>query len=194
MSRRKSRRADPGELTAPPKARKRPVPSPDRLSERQLVFASAYLRNGFNARRAYLEAHPKVALTTADTEGCRILRIPKVAAWLARRLEPIWKARQMDGEQALARVAQIAAFDLRDLYDAEGKLLPVHQWPDSIVGVVRSVQDGPYGLKVSVESPHAALRTILELTGKLRGAGDSIDALAEAIRADLKRHGYDEDV
>jgi hypothetical protein len=190
MSRRKSHRADPGELSAPtPKTRRRSGTSPTVLTAAQRVFATSYLRNGFNGRRAYLEAHPKASLRTADVAASKSLNIPKVRQWLAKRLEPIWKSRQMDGEQALARIAQIAAFDVRDLYDEQGALLNVADWPDSIVGVVRSVQDGPYGLKVSVESPHAALRTILEQTGKLRGPGESIDALADAIRADLTRHG-----
>jgi hypothetical protein len=32
-------------------------------------------------------------------------------------------------------------------------------------------------------------RTLLEVTGKVKGIGDGIDALAAAIRADQERHG-----
>jgi len=48
----------------------------------------------------------------------------------------------MGGEEALARIALIAAFDPRVLYNTSGVLLLPHEWPDSIVGVVRAIKAG----------------------------------------------------
>jgi len=159
------------------------------LTPTQYGFALEYLQNGFNARQAYREIHRRAGLGTAGVEGYRTLNLPKVRSFLNAQLEGAWKPLQMGGEQALARIARIAAFDIRDLHDKNGELLPVDLWPDAVVGVVRGIQHTDDGVRVQLESPHAALRTILEQTGKLRTPGDSIDALAEAIRGDLAKHG-----
>lgn len=162
------------------------------LTAAQHAFCLAYLENGFNATRAYEASHQGASILTCATEGSRTLRNPKVRGWLNPRLEKAWQPLQMGGEQALGRIGLIAVFDPRDLFDAKGKLLDPHLWPDSAIGAVRSVKDGPYGLTVTFESAHSALRTILEQSGKLRDRNaDSLDALAEAIRDDRKRHGID---
>ena len=95
----------------------------------------------------------------------------------------------MGGEQALGRIALDGSVDIRQLYDETGELLKPHMWPDSIAGSVKSVQDGPYGLKVTLVDPLQARRIILEQTGKIKSPGDSLDALAQAIRGDLERNG-----
>lgn len=166
--------------------------SPTRLTPVQQVFVTEYLRNGFNGRRAYLAGHPTASVATADQEACRYLSIPKVRRWLQRRLEVVWKRRRMEGDQALARIATIAAFDVRNLFDEQGQLLPPQQWPESAVGVIRGFHLGEKGTRVQLESAHTALRTILELEGKLRTPGESMDALADAIRADLASHARED--
>jgi hypothetical protein len=161
---------------------------PDGLTPALHVFALAFLENGFNARRAYLTAHPKAAVSTAGTEGHRALNNPKVRAYLSQRLEDAFRPFQMGGDQALARVAMIASSDIRDLYDEKGELLPTHLWPDHIAPCVRSVKNGRYGKAITLESPIQALRIILEQTGKINAPDGGFDALAAALRADLKSH------
>lgn len=191
--RRKNRKQPPATTTA-----RASVPSPGRsvpvvpvrsgLTPAQYVFALAYLDNGFNARRAYLTAHPGAAVSTAGSEGHRALNNPKLRAYLNHRLEDAFRPLQMGGDEALARIAMIASSDIRDLYDEKGKLLPTHLWPDHIAPCVRSVKDGPHGKAITLESPLQALRIILEQTGKLKAPDGGLDALAAALRADLENH------
>ena len=61
-----------------------PVPS---LRANDLRFLEAYLTNGGNGKRAYQVVHPGVKSNTAETEAWRVLRKPKVAEELARRLQ-----------------------------------------------------------------------------------------------------------
>jgi phage terminase small subunit len=159
------------------------------LTPAQQTFALEYLGNGFNARRAYLKAHPKVTIATADVEGHRTLRDPKVRAFLEPRLEEGWKTQQMLGDEALARMAQVARADIRLLFDEQGNMLHPHNWPSEIACCVKSLHQGPHGWKVTLLDPLQALRTILEQTGKLSPHGNEMDALAAAIRSDLERHG-----
>jgi|KBSSwiStaDraftv2_1062776.scaffolds.fasta_scaffold6557729_1 hypothetical protein len=61
------------------------------------------------------------------------------------------------------RLANIATFDVRELFDAESKLLPVADWPDSVRSCIRGFKPSEDGIAVTLESPLQALRT---------GAGD----------------------
>lgn len=165
---------------------------PESLEPAEFAFCLEYLANGFNATQAYQKSHPQANAMTARTEGYRCLTKPHIRAHINEQLEKAWKPLQMGGEQALARVARIAAADIRDLYDEKGELLKPHLWPDSIACCVKSVKDGPYGLTVTLESTVGALRIVLEQTGKLKGTADSIDALAAILRENYKANGFDE--
>lgn len=144
---RKTRRSSRKPTSSQPDA-----PPPDDLKPAQRTFALEYLGNGFNATGAYKKAYPKANQATAEVQGHRSLRLPKVRAFLNGHLENAWKPLQMGGEEALGRVALLASDD-----------------PDSRVR-------------------HAALRTILEQTGKLKTLPGSIDALADALRHDIETH------
>lgn len=163
------------------------------LTVPQHTFALEYLQNGFNARAAYLVAHPGVTMSTAGCEGHRTLNLPKVRRWLNTRLEAAWKGLAMSGEEALGRIALQASQDADELFDERNKLKPVKDWPLSARVSLRSViDDGDGGVKVTFESSQRALTTILQQTGKLKSElPESLDALADAIRADRKKHGID---
>jgi phage terminase small subunit len=160
--------------SAPPAAGLIPPPT-----DAQLAFVLEYLRNGFNATRAYMSTHPNAGKGTANVEGSRILSNPSVRATIDDYLQPY----QMSADEALARLAWDARADVRQLYDANGVLLPVHQWPDTIINSVRSIEEGPYGWKIRLNDSQAARRTILEVHGRLRNpnAGDALRDLAEIL-------------
>jgi phage terminase small subunit len=155
------------------------------MTPAQHIFCLAYVENGFNARAAYLVAHPSVTIATAGSEGHRTLNNPKVRLFLNDQIEAAHKPLAMGAQQALARLANIATFDVRELFDEQSKLLPVADWPDSVRSCIRGIQAD--GGRVTLESPLQALRTVLEIAGKVRSVGDSVDALADAIRADKAR-------
>jgi hypothetical protein len=160
------------------------------LTPSQYKFALTYLANGFNATAAYQEAHPMAAYTTARMEGSRNLAKPCIRTFINSRLEARWKELQMSADEALARVAQVARADIRLLFDETGKLLHPATWPNEIADCIESLALKPDGtFIVKLVSRQAALRIVLEQTGKLKSIGGSFDALAEAIRADKRQHG-----
>lgn len=156
------------------------------LTLAQYAFCLSYLSNGFNATRAYLDSHAGAAYSTAMCEGQRSTRNPKIAAYLASALEAHWKAEQMSGEEALARIARTARFNVAQLFDSVGKLLPPSEWPHEAGELVEAI-DADRG-KVKLPSRLAALRTVAEVTGKVKSTGEGLDALAAAIREDLEKH------
>lgn len=168
-------------------ARKTPD-NPEGLTPNQLEFRLEWARNGFNGTQAYLRAYPGSKYNTARREAHRLLTNPNMVLALERVVGGRWKAMQVDGDQALARVGLDATSDHRDLYDDKGKPLHPSQWPDHIANSVDSFKDlGEGRFEVRFVSKGNARRVILETTGKLKGAGDGLSDLAAALMADLAR-------
>jgi phage terminase small subunit len=166
-----------------PSPSSQPLPVPDGLTPAQYAFALHYLANGFNASAAYRAAHEGVTDGTSRVEGCRTLAHPSVRAFLNQQLGERWKPLQMDGDEALARVALDARSDVRDLFSPDGQLLPVHQWPDAIANSVDAFEQREDGtIKVKLVPKLQARRVVLEATGKLKSPMEGgLDALASLL-------------
>jgi hypothetical protein len=91
----------------------------------------------------------------------------------------------MTGDEALARVAGDARADIRMLFDTTGNLKKPHEWPDEIADSVEQVDLA--GGKVKLASKSNARRTILEVTGKVKGES-SVDQLVEAMKATIEKN------
>jgi hypothetical protein len=175
-------------IVLPPLTDGQQVPD-DGLRAEHRTFALEYLANGFNGTQAYQKTYPAASYRTAQTASYTLLRKHEIREFLRPRMEASWKARQMDGEEALARVAMAASIDVRVFFGEKGELLAPKDWPEEVAGCVKAVQHGPYGLKLTLVDPLTAQRIILEQTGKLKGLADGFDALAAAIKGDLEKHG-----
>src|SRR5688572_8412886 len=159
---------------------------PDGFTPAQYEWALAYLANGFNASAAAKHAYPDVKNDqTARAMGYENLTKPHIRTWLLSQLEDRWKALHMSGDEALARVAQDARADIRMLFDAKGALLKPHEWPDEIADSVEGV-DFEKG-RIKLTSKAAARRTILEVTGKVKGES-TVDQLVEAMKATIEKN------
>lgn len=122
--------------------------SDDGLQDQQRAFCLRYLENGFNATLAYRDTHPNVKDdNVACAAASRALRSVSIRAFLNPRLEAAWRPYQMGGEQALARVAELAADDpdsrvrlsaLKVILEQSGKLKSM---PDSIDALAAALRD-----------------------------------------------------
>lgn len=158
------------------------------LNRSQFTFCLIYIANGFNATAAYKEAYPAASRRSARELGYRMLTKVDIRVFLATHMTDAWKALQMSGDEALARVAMAARADIRLLFDDEGNLLSPHRWPDEIAYSVEAFHSGGIGRwGVRLGDKLTALRMILEQTGYMRQSGDDVDALTAAIRADQGR-------
>ena len=159
------------------------------LNPSQYNFCLHYWDNGLNATAAYRAAYPGVTGPTACTNAYRLLRNAEFGTFLTQELGDRWKALYMSGDEVVARVAMDARADPR-LFSSGGKAVSPQNWPDEIANSVETLEFHENGAvkRVKFASKSAARRTILEMMGKLKPqAGESMDALAEAIRADLAR-------
>jgi hypothetical protein len=170
-------------LLAPPRA-------PRPLTPALEAFAKHYDANGNNGTRAWLSSHPRTkSIKAAATSAWEALNKPEIA----RRVDALAQVRYqkvaMSGEEAAALVAGDAKADPRDLFDEHDKMLPVHQWPDSVARSIRSVRALPDGgFAVTLNDSLAARKLILEQTGKLKSPLAPITDLAQLL-ADKYREG-----
>jgi hypothetical protein len=152
-------------------------------------FAITYLANGFQAGAAYRATHPNCkSLHAARVGGSKLLATPEVKAYLAKRLEDAWRSKHISGDQALALVAGDATLDPRLMFDEDGKPLHPKDWPDEIASSVESIKlkdDGSF--EVRFASKTAARRTLLEVTGKVKGISLlTLEDVLDASRGDAK--------
>lgn len=169
-----SRRARPKgsgrELAHMPSTGAMPAEASASLSVAQTAFILEYEANGRNATRAYLRAHPRCrSNAAAAVEGCRTLRNPNVAKALDEIRSDRAKRLSMAADEAAMRVAICARANIRNAYDNDGILLPVHEWPDVLALAVKAVK--PDGTIILHDALKACI-TILQMHGKLRPTVD----------------------
>lgn len=148
----------------------------DGLTERERVFVEAYVNNGGNATRAYVAAGgaPSDAAAyaggpeSAATMGWRMLRKIEVRAAVEKRRQERFKHLQMEGDEALALIALRARADLADAYDDKGRLLPFHQWPESLRLACRVRCDRDGNLEWQMPDGLKAAELMAIATGKLK--------------------------
>ena len=154
-----------------------PTPAPDKnaividdgLTLEQRAFAHAYDANGGNGTRAYREIYPGVSSDhVAASSAWRLLKNEKIAALINRLSTARFIRMQMSGDEALALTGASGRLDVGDVYDDDGKMLPVKLWPEHVRRCVTSIRPGPYGDAVTFEQRTPNRRIVLEATGKLK--------------------------
>lgn len=143
---------------------------PSVLTKQQAVFYRAYLANGGNATRSYLEAYPLCRNhNTAAVEGSRLIREPKIAAKILEATKARYKALEMKADEAVALMGHRARMDIREAFDPKtGTMLPLHLWPHSLAVCVKSIKKD----SVTLVDALRANEIVLTMTGKLKNKLD----------------------
>lgn len=98
----------------------------DDLNVKQRAFVNEFLLD-LNASKAAERAG--YSKKTAPSQASRLLKNVKVAAEIDKALAARAERTQIDADWLLKRLADEAEADVADLYDDDGNLLPVKQWP-----------------------------------------------------------------
>jgi phage terminase small subunit len=178
------------------------------LTPQQRLFVHEYLidLNGTQAaiRAGYSES-------TAAQQATRLLKNVQIRAMIDVAMATREEAVKVDAEWVLRRLVEMAEADRADLYDEEGLLLPVKEWPEvwrkgMVTGIeVEELFEGRgedrksigYVRKVRTETPLAIVQTIgkhvrvnafaeqVNHTG-LDSLGDRLDRAAAALEKAAK--------
>lgn len=93
------------------------------LSPEQETFKNVYLMNGFNATRAYMEAHPNVDAESASTLGYHTLRNVKVRRAIDDTLTKTFAKMEVSNEIIIAAYINQAYYDERSFFDEEDNFI-----------------------------------------------------------------------
>lgn len=141
------------------------------LTDKQQVFADAYLCDPeLNATKAYMAAYPKASRKTAEVNASVLLRNTKIKKYIADRQTARSKRTGIDADWVLKRLAEEVEAPLSHLFETDGALKPIHEWPmiwqQGLVAGIETMQIGDDGL-VKVNKIKLSDRVKrLELIGK----------------------------
>ena len=115
-----------------------------KLTPKQAIFAAEYLIDG-NATRAAIDAGFGEA--GAHAQGARLLRNVKVAAAIAAGQARRAKKLEITAERVLGELAKLAFYDVGELFDEHGNILPLHRMDETaraaIAGMETETRDVP---------------------------------------------------
>lgn len=146
-----------------PKSKIMANPSPEAAERRRKLFAERYLVNGNNATEAAKFAG--FAEHTAYVTGSKLLRHPEVIEMLGNRMNEVLTRAKLTTERWAAEMAAIGHFDIGELYDEDGKLIPVHKLPEHVRRAISGVdvatdEDGVVTSKIRMNDKNTALTNI----------------------------------
>lgn len=113
------------------------------LKPQHKLFVMIYLANGGNATAAYNEVYPSNTRKAESTNmaASRLMSLDKVKAFIEAKGARQLQAAEATAEEAMAAITRTIRLDPRLLLDkTTGKPLAMHEWPDDVALVVKSVK------------------------------------------------------
>lgn len=110
---------------------------PTRLTEKQRLFCQEYLvdLNGSAAARRAGYSEKGARIAAQDN-----LEREDIREYLNALIKERSERTQVTADRVIAESARLAFSDLRKLFDDNGAMLPVQQWPDEMAAAVASVE------------------------------------------------------
>jgi phage terminase small subunit len=152
-------------------------------------FISEYLKNGENAKQAYLKVKPHCAPSTAEVKGSELVRNGKFSKALQEARVKAESKIDMSREKWLKLVCDVAGFNITELFTENGDLNP--KWKElKAAHVIEAIQsasttnaDGQVFSRVQVKA--ASKIKALELLGKALGYLDEKVNVNHSGKVDL---------
>lgn len=127
-------------------------------------FVAEYLKD-CNASRAYRETHPECSLATSYVNSSQVLGKARVQAAVRAGLDAQLRRVQEAGDAELQYLAHVLNFNIQDVMDETGKILPVAQWPRACAHVLKVMRPGKYGTVLEFEDRQRAVEMRLKVFG-----------------------------
>lgn len=153
-------------------------PSPS-VKEKLRQFADHY-RGGSdevrgNATNSYMAVHPRCQLKTARCRAVDYLNHPITQAILREKTEEVSAKADIQQEKVLTEIARLGLYDVRKLFDADGRPLPINQLEDDIAAAIVGVD------VVTIGTPDAGLGEIRKY--RLANKNDALEKLMKYLGA-----------
>lgn len=114
------------------------MPAAKSLTPRHARFVAEYVANGGNGTQAAIAAG--YSPTSAKFRASEMLTLPHVKAEMARLRGKVMDKLEVTVERVLKERARLAFFDPRKMFDADGKLLPIHELDEDSAAVIAGME------------------------------------------------------
>lgn len=158
-----------------------------RLTPRQLLFVEHYYENANPTAAADWAGYAKPGPSAAE-----LLKNPKIQRALAKMAAPVRVAAAIEVETVVAELGHVAFADVGDVFDEEGQVLPLKDWPEYLRRCVASFEVDQFGLptKVRFWSKNDALDKLMRYLGAYQDSitvKHDLEAIERAINAGRDR-------
>ena len=109
------------------------------LTAKQQAFIDEYLID-LNGTQAYLRAFPGVKETTARANAARLLANADIQDAIAEKRAKTAEKLEITREMAIQQLGRLSFSDPRKLYDAYGRIKPIHELDDDTAAAVQSIE------------------------------------------------------
>lgn len=108
-----------------------------KLNDKQKRFAAEYLID-LNATQAAKRAG--YSEKTSYAQGHYLLKHPEVKAEIQRNMDERAKRTEITADNVLKEIAKMAFCNVRDVFDENGNLRPIHDLPETVTASISSVK------------------------------------------------------
>lgn len=163
-----------------------------RFTPKQAIFIAEYLVDGNGTRAAIAAGVPE---RSASVTSSRWLKNKRIAAVIAERQAQRAAKLEITADRVLQEIAKLAYYDPGKLYDARGRLKPVHQLDDVTRAAVAQleVEETETTVAGDAENGKASTAIISTKTKKLRLAdkGQNLERLGRYLKLFTDRLEHD---
>jgi phage terminase small subunit len=112
------------------------------LTLKQEIFCRKYIEQGGNASEAFRQAYPveKWKPESVWPHACRLMTNGKVRARITQLTREAALAAAVTPERIIAEYARLAFMDPRQVFDARGKLKPIHDLDDNTAAAIAGIE------------------------------------------------------
>jgi hypothetical protein len=137
------------------------------------AFAAVYVQT-LNASESFRQSRPNYRGNNVAERGRQVLNKPTVQCLIRRGAGRVIKKAELSAEKILADLLAIATFDLRSLFDVDGNLLAVKDWPEDAGRIVAGLEQGADGVKkVKLPDRHRSYEMLAKHLGLLKETVDT---------------------
>lgn len=112
--------------------------SAEAAKHRRELFVRAYMTNGQDAGKAWVSAGG--SQNGAKQSGYRVLQEPEVQAMLKAQLTRQLEEADITASRVMLELGRRAFADVRDCFDADGKLLPIAKLTDDAAASIDGIE------------------------------------------------------
>lgn len=113
-----------------------------KLTDQEKIFCRKFVTH-FNQSKAYVEA--KYSKTGANANASRLIARDSIRNEIDRLLKRTTDKLDLTAERVLKEIEKLAFSNIKNLYDKDGKIIPVHKMPDNISVAIQEVVEDNIG-------------------------------------------------